>query len=1495
MTYKMPKIPLRTVLIGVFTLQVLLTVAAIKYLSNRNEKQSIEELTHQVMEEVGDRIGDRLKNYLQVPQDIVRFNYLATRNGILDINDIDFLQKYLWNQIDSRPDITSIYFANNKGQLIEYFRISSQKEVEVAKKLTGKESSIGTLYLGKVTRENLAERNYYVLDELGRPQEVIYNTNINFSQLGWYRQAIGSQKQAWTPVVIYQASGMLGLFAVAPIYSKTNEFEGVFASHISLTHLSDFLRELNFSTSGEAFILDRSGHLLATSTSESLAVKSPDLPFELLPANRSNNPRIREIYRQIYQHSDRLETLKKPQFFSVLTEDRLLFVRVIPYRDPLGLDWLIVVNVPEHDVMGKIHKNTRTTVFLSIVILMVSTGIGILTARWITQPIIRLNEIAKQFSLGEFHTSIPENPINEIGELADSFERMSRSLDRSFEALKKSEEKFSTLLDAVPVGISVLDRKGKVVVMNGLAKKILGLANLSQYKIRWIPKFYQIYVGRTDRLYPWKQLPFLRALKGETVLADDLEIRRRDGKVIPLEIRATPVFDDRGKVIYTINAFVDISDRLEAERVLLNYNHMLEAQVRERTEALQSTEARLNAFFASATLGMCILDDELNVVKINEPFAAIDTVEIPDSIGRSLEEVCPKVAAKLQSLCRRVLRSDRGILNREFAIEYPLLNHYKRDFMASLFPILSTKSIHCGVGIVLLEISDRKRAEEALSQSESTLRSFFNSASMMMGVVEIQDNDILHISDNLSSARFFGTTPEAVNNRWASEIGVPESIRQLWIERYREAERTQSPVRFEYVHQTPDGDKYLSATVCTIPVNANGRSRFSYIVEDISDRQRAEQALRTNEARLQNLATAIPGIIYSLLKYRDSSWKFEYINRAVEEIYEMKVENFLEKTEETLLRSIYPEDLEAYHEAVNRSAETLERFRHEWRIITPSGKIKWLQANSQPEARENGEICWHGIVQDISDRKRAEVELARAKEAAEAANQAKSAFLASMSHELRTPLNAILGFAQLMSYSSHLTSSDRKSIEIINRSGAHLLTLINDVLDMAKIEAGRIILNENSFNFTSFIKDLKELFALKAIEKNLLLQVDIDPQIPTFLEADEVRLRQILINLLGNAIKFTDYGFILLKASLKGNDRSPTLSEENPSQWPGTVAGDRVRVEFEVRDSGMGIPEEQLERIFEPFLQTRTGKQSQEGTGLGLAIVRKFVTLMGGTISVRSQLGKGSQFLLKIPFKVASIPGDGGERSLPEKPIALEANQPQYRILVVDDCADNRELLLQILLPFGFQIREASDGFEALEEWERWRPDVVFMDMQIPGMDGMEVTREIRKRENRLTPEENRQAPGGDRLGESEPFFRSKTIVISVSASSFQEQKKLMLHSGCDEVIDKPFQTFQIFESLSKHLGLRYIGESPATTNLCLSSPDNEVDSTQFATVSVEQVLGLEAASLRGKISEIYSILDRIALENTTLSEQLRSLADRFQYQKILTAIQKFRENSTLD
>jgi PAS domain S-box-containing protein len=1490
----MPKISLRTVLIGVFTLQVLVTVGAIKYLSNRNQKQSIKELTHQVMEEVGDRIGDRLESYLQVPQDIVRFNDLATRNGILDLNDIDSLQKYLWNQIDSRPDLTSIYFANNKGELIEYIRVSSQKEVEVGKRLTGKEPTIGTLYLGEVRRENLSQRNYYSLDESGRPQEVVYSTDINFSKLGWYRQAIGSKKQAWTPVVIYQVSGILGIFAVAPIYSKTNEFQAVFASHISLSSLSDFLRELNFSTSGEAFILNRSGHLVATSTSESLAVKSPDRPFELLPADRSNNPRIREIYRQISQNLDRLETLKEPQNLTVFIENRLLFVRVIPYRDPLGLDWLIVVNIPEHDVMGKIHENTRTTVFLSILILMISTGIGILTARWITQPIIRLNEIAKQFSLGDFHPSIPENPIHEIGELADSFQRMSRSLDRSFEALKKSEEKFSTLLDAVPVGISVLDRKGKVVVMNGFAKKILGLANLTQYKIRWIPKFYQIYVAGTDRLYPWKQLPFLRALKGETVLADDLEIHRRDGKVIPLEIRATPVFDDRGKVIYTINAFVDISDRLEAERVLLNYNHMLEVQVRERTEALQSTEARLNAFFASATVGMCILDDELNAIKINEPFAAIDAVDIPNSIGKSLEEISPKLAAKLQSLCRRVLRSDRGILNREFAIEYPLLNHYKRDFMASLFPILSKKSTHCGVGIVLLEISDRKRVEEALSQSESTLRSFFNSASMMMGIVEVQDNDILHISDNLSYARFFGTTPEAVKNRWASEIEVPESVRQLWIERYREAERTQSPVRFEYVHQTPDGDRYLSATVCTIAVNVNGRSRFSYIVEDISDRQRAEQALRTNEARLRNLATAIPGIIYSLLKYRDSSLKFEYINRAVEEIYEMKVEDFLENTEETLLRSIYPEDLEAYQKAVNRSAETLERFRHEWRIITPSGKIKWLQANSQPEARQNGEICWHGIVQDISDRKQAEVELARAKEAAEAANQAKSTFLASMSHELRTPLNVILGFAQLMSYSSHLTPSDRKSIEIINRSGSHLLMLINDVLDMAKIEAGRIILNENSFNFNVFIEDLRELFDLKAIEKKLLLQVDIDPNIPTCLEADEVRLRQILINLLGNAIKFTDYGFILLKASLQDNDKSPSTSEEAPRQLSGTVAGDRVRVEFEVRDSGIGIPEEQLESIFEPFLQTRTGKQSQEGTGLGLAIVRKFVTLMGGTISVRSQLGEGSQFLLRVPLKVASIPGDGGERSLTEKPIALEGNPSRYRILVVDDCADNRELLLQILLPFGFQIREASDGFEALEEWERWRPDVVFMDMQIPGMDGMEVTREIRKREDRLTPEDNRQAPGGDLVGESELFSQSKTIVISVSASSFQQQKNLILNSGCDEAIDKPFQTFQILESLSKHLGLRYISKLPATSNLRLSSPDKEVDSTQFATVSVEQILALEAASLRGKISEIYSILDRIALENTTLSEQLRSLADRFQYQKILTAIQNFRENSNL-
>ncbi len=535
------------------------------------------------------------------------------------------------------------------------------------------------------------------------------------------------------------------------------------------------------------------------------------------------------------------------------------------------------------------------------------------------------------------------------------------------------------------------------------------------------------------------------------------------------------------------------------------------------------------------------------------------------------------------------------------------------------------------------------------------------------------------------------------------------------------------------------------------------------------------------------------------------------------------------------------------------------------------------------------------LEKEILVRKQAELQSLKAKEAAEVANQVKSEFLTNMSHELRSPLNAILGFAQLMQRSSSLSAEHHDYANIINHSGEHLLSLINGVLDMSKIEAGRITYRPTPFDLYRLLDDLRNMFQLRAAEKQIFLDFQYSSNLPPYIVSDQGKLRQVIINLLNNAIKFTKVGGVTLQASLQAplsdietdliettaietTAKTPsekiTTPNDAPDDAPDDIPDDAsnsadVTVYFEIQDTGHGIEQLDLNQVFEPFFQTQLGQNTPEGTGLGLPISRKFVQLMGGDLTLTSAgTGKGTTAFFSIRAKIAQSVDSQDHRPY-QRVLAIAPNQPKYRLLIVDDKSENRKLLIQLLQPLGFELKEASNGQIAVDIASNWQPHLIWMDMRMPILDGYKATRRIRTLPTAITPK-----------------------IIALSASSFREEEINARTAGCDDFIYKPFHSSEIFEALSQQLGVRYLYEegetlsavSPTTTHT--EQNKSFLEQNRLSTLPVQILEALESATRRLQWNRILDIIEQIRVQDEPLAQALNTTVHNFHYDYILQALQ---------
>ncbi|MBX3467895.1 MAG: response regulator [Planctomycetes bacterium] len=561
--------------------------------------------------------------------------------------------------------------------------------------------------------------------------------------------------------------------------------------------------------------------------------------------------------------------------------------------------------------------------------------------------------------------------------------------------------------------------------------------------------------------------------------------------------------------------------------------------------------------------------------------------------------------------------------------------------------------------------------------------------------------------------------------------------------------------RGEVVSRAADGAPLELELDAFAVMDDAGRPRcYVGFKRDLRDRRRTERALRDTEAHLREVAASIPGVVYQFELHPDGAQRFPFISPSVGPVLGLDPDEIL-RDAAVALEIIVPADKETFARAVETSARTMETFRLEFRVALRSGEERWLHATSTPSRRPGGVVLWNGVFLDITARKHVEEELQRAKEVAEAATLAKSRFLATMSHEIRTPMNAVIGMSALL-LDTPLTPEQRECAELIRSSGDALLQLIDDILDVSKIESGRMDLERQAFDVRDCLAGAVELLLPRAGAKGLELTTTVDPTVPRRVLGDSTRLRQVLVNLVDNAVKFTERGAVHVRV---GARRSP----------PGPVgARERHELSFRISDTGIGIPPERIGRLFHSFSQVDASTRRRfGGTGLGLAISQGLVELMGGALRVESEPGRGSTFSFTIVVEAA----EAGDPEPPTSPPAVAgalrrdlARAHPLRVLVAEDNVVNQQVIVRLLGRLGYAADVVDDGAQALDAIGQREYDLVLMDVQMPGVDGLEAARRI----TRGSPADRR------------PWL------VALTAGAMHGDRERCLDAGMDEYVSKP-------------------------------------------------------------------------------------------------------------
>jgi PAS domain S-box-containing protein len=759
-----------------------------------------------------------------------------------------------------------------------------------------------------------------------------------------------------------------------------------------------------------------------------------------------------------------------------------------------------------------------------------------------------------------------------------------------------------------------------------------------------------------------------------------------------------------------------------------------------------------------------------------------------------------------------------------------VLQHYEKENIYSTEDIQFLNSVGTKIAISI----ERKKVEEELRNERLLLRTVIDnipdsiySKDMALRKTLSNQTDMSHCNVK-SEAEILGKTDFDLHPIELAEGFYADD--QLVL-------RSGQPLlnREEYV-VLKNGQKQWQLT-SKIPLkDKNGNvTGLIGIGRDITSRRLAEEALRESENILRSITDSAHDAIIMI----DGEGLISYWNPAAERILGY---SRYEAIGTNLYELIVPQRFRLDHfaafpffqqtgqgSAVGKTLD-LEAQRKDGNEISVQFSLSAIQIKDK----------WHavGVLRDVTDQKRTEQALLKAKQEAEMANKFKSIFLANMSHEIRTPLNAIIGFSQLMNRDKLLSDTQKEyNISIIN-AGEHLLSLINDILELSKIEAGRVVLNPVDIDLHEMLNHIQLLFSERAQSKNLQFLFELEDNIPQFVFVDEKKVRQIFVNLIGNAFKFTEEGGIAVRVRVDKGE------------------GNKKMLVVEVQDSGPGIPEEEMEKLFKHFEQTSSGISKGSGTGLGLALSRELAIIMGGDITVTSEAGTGSIFTFRIEIEEGNA--NAIEKNSSKGVIGIDSGNFHYRILVVDDKVDNLIVAANLLKLVGFETNEAVNGLEAIEKFESWDPHLILMDMRMPVMDGYEATRRIKSTEK-----------------------GRKTPIIALTASTFEDELKKIDELGIQGYIRKPFRENDLFNTIGKILGIQYIYEEVAETEPTNFKHDIERIVREIKKLPNSLLLKMQKALDVADLDLLVQLINTIDSDNSDLSTVLLKLAKNYDYDQL--------------